>query len=97
MKTASKVLGIISFVLTIFIVIFMISSLMMPSTGGDGWEDLGLLLMAIVFIVIALILTIPMLIFLKKLKQDNMNFYLKSQTTLIIVSVINFIFTMLRI
>ncbi|MGE4572592.1 MAG: hypothetical protein AB7E09_07605 [Candidatus Izemoplasmatales bacterium] len=97
MKTASKVLGIISFVLTIFIVIFMISSLMMPSTGGDGWEDLGLLLMTIVFIVIALILTIPMLIFLKKLKQDNMNFYLKSQTTLIIVSVINFIFTMLRI
>ncbi|QLY40144.1 hypothetical protein HF295_04410 [Hujiaoplasma nucleasis] len=97
MKTASKVLGIISFVLTIFIVIFMISSLMMPSTGGDGWEDLGLLLMAIVFIVIALILTIPMLIFLKKLKQDNMNFYLKSQIALIVVSIINFIFTILRI
>ena len=85
MRKMSKVFGFISLILTVFCFIVLIQYLLLDSQGD--WSTFGFYLIALIFVIAAIILTIPMLVFLLSLKYKNMKFHVYAHLSLIFVSV----------
>ncbi|MDI6453819.1 hypothetical protein [Peloplasma aerotolerans] len=84
MKKTTKVLGFISLFFAVFSAL-MLGQFLFGTASGD-WSDLGFFLIAIIFAIAAVILTIPFLFIIFKVKIRDMKFYFFSHLSLIVVS-----------
>lgn len=91
MQKKTKVFGVISLFFSVFTVIIFIQYLVESSSPDSGWVDLGFFLIALVFLIIAVILSIPFLIIGFKHKFKQMLFYTLSHLSFLVLSVIIFI------
>lgn len=91
MRKIANVLGVINSILSIFVMIVMVQYLIEINQTTDGWAELGLFLMALLFLLATLILTIPFVVFLIKLKYQKVKFYVITHVVYSSLSVILFV------
>ncbi len=95
MKKASEVLGIISIILSVVVATITFQFIINNQVSNDGWAALGMFLAAIFFLVVALILTIPFVVFLVKLKYNNMIMYFYAHITYLVFSITALVISLL--
>jgi len=86
MKKTTKTLGILNVVLTAFMLI--VSLALLPELMGDGWALLGYLSLSVFGLIAALILTVPLVVFLVKYKLPAIKFYFYSHIALFAMSLL---------
>jgi len=94
MQKTQKILGFVSLFMSLFTAFTFVQFLIESSKPDAGWVDLGFMLISIILLFFAIILTIPFLILLSKLKFVNMKFYTYTHLSFIILSLFGFIFSM---
>ena len=95
MQKTTKVLGIISLLFSVFSVMILIQYLVESSSSSAGWADLGFFLITFIFIVIALILSVPFIVIGLKLKFKDMRFYTYAHLSFLILTVLSLVFSLL--
>jgi len=92
MTKTMKVLSVIDILLTVFLMIVYIQFVMTQRHSNDGgWADLGFFLVLFVFLVIAVILTIPFIVISIRKQFKGMRFYIVSHLCFVGVSVSLFV------
>lgn len=87
MENFKNVMTVISFILSAMIVWIFIDFMNAFSSSNDGWVLFGLLLISIIFAIGTVILTIPFLIVLFKVKYANMKLYFYAHILLVFLTV----------
>jgi hypothetical protein len=87
MQKTTKLLGFISLFFFVSSITILIQYLIQSSSPDAGWAALGFFLIAAIMFILALILTIPFLIFLFKVKFRNMKFYAFSHLSFLIFTI----------
>ena len=94
MKKITMFLGVISGIMGLFNIIVALQYFLTESSDGASWASLGFFLIALVFLAVAVILSIPFLIFLVKLKFKQIQFYAITHLSYLITSIIIFIISL---
>lgn len=89
MIKVSKVFGWISLVIAVFCVIVTVQFLIQGSSSGD-WSSFGFYLIALIFIMASMLLTIPFLVMVFVVKYQRMKFHFYAHLGLIAMSIIAF-------
>lgn len=87
METFKKVMTVIDFIVSAFIVWIFFDFMNALGTSNDGWVLFGFLLIGIIFSIGTVILTIPFLIVLIKVKYTNMKLYFYAHMLLVALTV----------
>lgn len=90
MKKLSKVLGMISLILSLFCIIILLQFLFSGQSQFGDWSSFGFYLIALVFVLMAVFLSIPFLILLFVIKPKHMKFYLMTHLSFLSISIISF-------
>ena len=95
MHKITKILGIINIFLSVFLASIYLQFLFTEgSSCGWSWANLGFFLIMFVFLVIAIILTIPFLIIGFKRKFKDINFYLITHLVYVSLSILLFVMSL---
>lgn len=94
MKKVTTILGVISSVLSVFLLMVFIQFLGQSSSGDGGWANLGYFLISLVFFVVAIIMSIPYIIYVVKLKSKNMLFYHVSHLGFLLLSIASMVYSL---
>lgn len=94
MKKATNVLGAISVILSIFLIMIFLQYLSETSSPDGGWANLGYFLISLVFFGIAIILSIPYIVYAIKLKFKNMLFYNVSHLIFLVLSLASLFYSL---
>ena len=94
MQKATKLLSIVNIILSVFVILIIIQYFIESSQPSDSWTDLGLFLIAFVFLFLSIILTIPFIVFLIKYKFHNIKGYALTHLVFLALTMITFIFSL---
>ncbi|MFA7422954.1 MAG: hypothetical protein WCZ00_04390 [Acholeplasmataceae bacterium] len=95
MNKFNKILSYLSGILAIIVSVIFIQQKLLTDQSGDSWQDLGFFLSMLIFLAIAIILTIIYLVIGFKLKFKNMRPYTISHLSFLGLSIIFFIISLL--
>lgn len=87
MEKFKKVMTVINFIVSAIIIWVFFDFMNALGTSNDGWVLFGFLLIGIIFAIATIILTIPFLIILLKVKYTNMKLYFYAHMLLVAVTV----------
>ncbi|MFU8786032.1 MAG: hypothetical protein ACNA7U_02205 [Candidatus Izemoplasmataceae bacterium] len=93
MRKTTTVLGVISLMFSIFTFVIFIQYLF-ESSSSAGWASFGFYLISLVFLIFAILLSIPFMIIGLKLKFKNMRFYLITHLSFLILNVSSLVFVL---
>ncbi len=88
MKKVSEIGSIINILLSVFMVYVIIELFM---TLDNGWAAIGAMIIALFMLGVALVLLIPFIYFLVKLKYQNMRWFFYSYLTFLFLCIFTFI------
>lgn len=91
----TKFLGILNVVLNVFLLLLLMSLLVPGFSSNGSYGSLAVALSAMAFIVIALILSIPAIIFLMKYKLPAIRFYFYTHILFFIMSILLLVVSLL--
>lgn len=94
MKKATTILGVISIMLSVFLLMIFLQFLNQSSSGDGGWASLGYFLISLVFMIVAIIMSIPYITYVVKLKFKNMLFYHISHLSFLLLSAASLIYSL---
>lgn len=89
MIKVSKVFGWISLVIALFCAIVTVQFLIQGPSSGD-WSSFGFYLIALIFIMVSILLTIPFIVMVFVVKYQHMKFHFYAHLGLIAMSIIAF-------
>jgi hypothetical protein len=87
METFKNVMTVINFIVSALIVWIFFDFMIALGTSNDGWVLFGFLLISVIFSIGTVILTIPFLIVLVKVKYANMKLYFYAHMLLVALTV----------
>lgn len=87
MENFKNVMTVISFIVSAMIVWIFIDFMNAYASSNDGWVLFGLLLISIIIAIATIILTIPFLIVLFKVKYANMKLYFYAHIVLVVLTI----------
>lgn len=95
MNKFNKILSYLSGILAIIVSVIFIQQKLLTDQSGGSWQDLGFFLSMLIFLAIAIILTMIYLAIGFKLKFKNMKPYTISHLSFLGLSIIFFIISLL--
>ncbi len=87
MNKSAKVMGIINSLLILCILVLLGLYFYEINTTDDLWSAMGLYIIALLFIFLSILLTIPLIVIVIKYGFNNMKYYAYSHLSLVLLSI----------
>ncbi len=88
MKKTTKVLSIINSVIIISMMVLLGLYLYETYNTDNGWSAIGFYFISLLFLLVSLLLTVPMVYFILKIGFKNVRYYAYSHLFLVLISII---------